>query len=149
MIMELRNIAEKHKDDLVLTGHLNISLMCQDVAARLEELKPYENAGLTPEQVEYVKETAKKYLLEKAQVKVDGWIPVEERLPDEYDGLVLVQVSGKPRKNITLNNALQLACYISEAGEGWIVEEYPEWENPNVIAWRPLPEPYRPERSRK
>lgn len=77
----------------------------------------------------------------------DGWISVEERLPDEYDGLVLAQVSGKPRENITLNNALQLACYISEAGEGWIVEEYPEWENPNVIAWRPLPEPYRPERS--
>lgn len=76
----------------------------------------------------------------------DGWIPVGERLPDEYDGLVLAQVSGKPRENITLNNALQLACYISEAGEGWIVEEYPEWENPNVIAWRPLPEPYRPER---
>ena len=77
----------------------------------------------------------------------DGWIPIEDRLPDEYDGLVLAQVSGKPRENITLNNALQLACYISEAGEGWIVEEYPEWENPNVIAWRPLPEPYRPERS--
>ena len=76
----------------------------------------------------------------------EGWIPVGERLPDEYDGLVLAQVSGKPRENITLNNALQLACYISEAGEGWIVEEYPEWENPNVIAWRPLPEPYRPER---
>lgn len=77
----------------------------------------------------------------------DDWISVEESLPDEYDGLVLAQVSGKPRENITLNNALQLACYISEAGEGWIVEEYPEWENPNVIAWRPLPEPYRPERS--
>lgn len=77
----------------------------------------------------------------------DGWISVEDRLPDEYDGLVLAQVSGKPRENITLNNALQLACYISEAGEGWIVEEYPEWENPNVIAWCPLPEPYRQERS--
>lgn len=115
----------------------------------VDRLAAYENTDLDPEQVEHVKETAKKYLLEKAQGKAGGWIPVEERLPDEYDGLVLVQVSGKPRKNITLNNALQLACYISEAGEGWIVEEYPEWENPNVIAWRPLPEPYRPERSRK
>lgn len=91
---------------------------------------------------EYIKEKVKEIIRKHMN---DGWISVEERLPDEYDGLVLAQVSGKPRENITLNNALQLACYISEAGEGWIVEEYPEWENPNVIAWRPLPEPYRPE----
>lgn len=77
----------------------------------------------------------------------DGWIPVEERLPDESDGLVLIQVNGKPKENITLHNALELACYIAEGNEGWILEEYPEWENPDVIAWRPLPEPYRPEQA--
>lgn len=78
-------------------------------------------------------------------VKNDGWIPAEERLPDESDGLVLIQVNGKPKGNITLYNALELACYIAEGNEGWILEEYPEWENPDVIAWRLLPEPYRPE----
>lgn len=56
MIRELRNIAEKHRDDLILTGHLNISLMCQDVATRLEELKPYEDTGLTPEKIMELKE---------------------------------------------------------------------------------------------
>lgn len=74
-----------------------------------------------------------------------GWIPVEDRLPDKSDDLVLIQVNGKPKENITLHNALELACYIAEGNEGWILEEYPEWENPDVLAWRPLPEPYRPE----
>ena len=71
----------------------------------------------------------------------DGWIPVEERRPED-DVMVLIQVSGKPKKNITLDNAFELGCYI--AGNGWILEEYPEWKNPQVIAWQPLPEPYRP-----
>lgn len=71
----------------------------------------------------------------------NGWIPVDERLPDEYEGLVLIQVSGKPIENITLDNAMELAAYITD--EGWILEEYPEWETPEVIAWQPLPEPYK------
>ena len=73
----------------------------------------------------------------------DGWIPVEERLPEE--DAVLVQVSGKPRKNITLENAYEFAEYAK--GEGWILENYPDWENPEVHAWQPLPDPYCPERS--
>ena len=76
-----------------------------------------------------------------------GWIPVERRLPDESDGLVLIQVNGKPKENITLYNALELACYIAEGNEGWILEEYPEWENPDVIAWHPLPDRYQPEKT--
>ena len=71
----------------------------------------------------------------------NGWIPVDERLPDEYEGLVLIQVSGKPTENITLDNAMELAAYITD--EGWILEGYPEWETPEVIAWQPLPEPYK------
>ena len=30
----------------------------------------------------------------------DGWIPVEERLPEDCEEIVLVQVSGKPADNI-------------------------------------------------
>ena len=68
------------------------------------------------------------------------WISVEEKLPSKYDGLVLIQLSGKPEENITLDNAYKLAVYIRE--EGWIVEEYPLWETPDVLAGMPLPEPY-------
>lgn len=69
------------------------------------------------------------------------WIPVSERLPnDEKDGeTVLAVVFGKPHENITLHCALMTAGYFS--GEGWVVNEYPEWENPTITHWMPLPEP--------
>jgi hypothetical protein len=38
MICELRRLEEAHKDDFVGTGETNWSLMCYDVANRLEEL---------------------------------------------------------------------------------------------------------------
>ena len=38
MIYELRRLEEAHKDDFVGTGETNWSLMCHDVANRLEEL---------------------------------------------------------------------------------------------------------------
>ncbi|NBH15610.1 hypothetical protein D3Z36_15970 [Lachnospiraceae bacterium] len=37
MIRELRREAEKHKSDKVFTGQTNISVMCADVADKLEE----------------------------------------------------------------------------------------------------------------
>ena len=69
------------------------------------------------------------------------WIPVSERLPeDEDDGeTVLAVVFGKPHKNITLHHAIMTAEYFYQGG--WLVDEYPEWENPIVTHWMPLPEP--------
>ena len=69
------------------------------------------------------------------------WIPVSERLPeDEDDGeTVLAVVFGKPHKNITLHHAIMTAEYFYQGG--WLVKEYPEWENPTVTHWMPLPEP--------
>lgn len=52
---------------------------------------------------------------------------------------VLAIASGKPLENITLKNAYVIAGY--DKDEGWTIEEYPEWENPDVGYWRPLPEP--------
>lgn len=65
------------------------------------------------------------------------WISVKDRLPDN-DDFVLVIVSGKVG-NITLDNAFQLAQFSMD--EGWILEMWPEWEDPNVTYWTPLPEP--------
>ena len=75
----------------------------------------------------------------------DGWISVDERLP-ENDDFVLVTVTGIYNA-LTFSDAIQLASYCK--GDGWFVEGYPDWENPNISAWRPLPEPYCPERSRE
>lgn len=69
------------------------------------------------------------------------WISVEDRLPENsVDGeAVLAVVSGKPHENIKLIGALMIAEYF--AGEGWLVNEYPEWEEPTVTHWMPLPQP--------
>lgn len=64
------------------------------------------------------------------------WIPVEERLP-EQEACVVVCVSGKPRENITLRDAVELATYYDN--EGWILECWPDWATADVTHWMPLP----------
>lgn len=56
MIRELESVEEKHKDDTVYTGQLNIAEMAHDVRKRLEDLKPYEDTGLTPAEIWELKE---------------------------------------------------------------------------------------------
>ena len=67
MIRELKRVEEIHKHDKVFTGDLNIAEMARDVRKRLEELKPYEDTGLTPEEIVELKErdTAKAPLIHK------------------------------------------------------------------------------------
>lgn len=65
------------------------------------------------------------------------WIPVGERLP-EPDKQVLAIVSGR-WENITFDRAYELASWSSD--EGWIMEAWPELEDPEVTYWMPLPEP--------
>lgn len=81
------------------------------------------------------------YAYPPAHIDREAWVSVEDRLPeDNKDGeTVLVIVSGKPHENITLHRAIMTAGYFQ--GEGWVVNEYPEWESPEVTYWMPLPEP--------
>ena len=77
--------------------------------------------------------------IEALQEPERKWIPVSERLPE--DGCrVLVTVNGK-HNNITFVNALEIAEYGNT--EGWIIEGYLDWLDPDVTAWMPLPEPYK------
>ena len=71
------------------------------------------------------------------EAREEKWISVKDRLP-EIDQIVLVVASGKPQKNITLENAIELAEYDPE---GWILEMWPEWMEAKVTHWMPLPEP--------
>lgn len=56
MIRELERVEEKHKHDKVFTGQLNVAKMAHDTRKRLEELKPYEDTGLDPDQIVELKE---------------------------------------------------------------------------------------------
>ena len=68
----------------------------------------------------------------------DGWFrPEIGELPPEGK-TVLALVSGSPTENITLHASYQTAVYIPD--EGWAIDEWPEWETPEVICWQNCPE---------
>lgn len=99
----------------------------EDLVARLAE---YENTGLAPDEIESLNEfegsNTQKYLLELAKHQ---WIPVEERLPEKRDNyLCTVECAGYRHRIIGHYND-------------------PGWTNDcggrKVIAWMPLPEPYK------
>lgn len=85
----------------------------------LERLAAYEDTGLEPDEVD-------------DQV----WRDADVELPPD-DGQVLIIVSGRPRRNVELVNAYELASYVG--GDGWVLESYPEWEKAEVSWWMPLP----------
>ena len=90
----------------------------------------------------------------------DGWIPVEERLPEPGRIVLITQTYSwenfeegasvtigrlSPEKN---NKMWEFQYYRPDFRSGTIMDNdiiCPGSEY--VIAWRPLPEPYRPERS--
>lgn len=79
--------------------------------------------------LDLVEKIIRKHMNDKAED--GGWIPVEERLPD--DGKTVLCTDGD---------------YV------YLVEYDADWDAPfgdvdGIIAWRPLPAPYRPERSDK
>lgn len=65
------------------------------------------------------------------------WIPVTERLPETED-FVLAVVNGKPTENVTLVDSIEIASFMWD--EGWCLDMYPEWEDPKVTHWMPLPD---------
>ena len=65
----------------------------------------------------------------------DGWIPVEERLPEESLNSVIGWDEERKR-----------CCFVQRWGGRWIFGN--DIDSVKITAWRPLPEPYRPERSR-
>lgn len=65
------------------------------------------------------------------------WVRPGAAMPPEGE-LVLVIVSGRPCRNIRLVYAVELATWTLE--DGWILEEYPAYEDAEVHFWAPIPE---------
>ena len=73
---------------------------------------------------------------EKWEDEAGRWIPVTERLPEVGEEFVLVCVNGR-HHNIKFAGAAEIAMYDED---GWWIEAYPEWKNPRVTHWMPLPD---------
>lgn len=102
------------------------------------QLARYEDTGLTPDQIEGLKERMN-----------DGWIPVEERLPEKNE--YFVDTSSNKEFPNGYYRRLEIA-YMTDTVE-YIHGYYDgyKWMDKyldaikNVVAWR-IHEPYRPER---
>ena len=68
----------------------------------------------------------------------DGWIPVEERLPEE-DGFYIATIDGE------IVGQEESFVGLAEFEDDFWVDDDIDYKC--IIAWRPLPEPYRPEGS--
>ena len=66
------------------------------------------------------------------------WVSVEDAMPPEHEPVLCI-VSGKPNPNITLEDAYQLGSW--NKADGWIIDEWLDWEGANVTWWMKLPEP--------
>ena len=92
--------------------------------------------------IDWVRDIIRKYMN-------DGWIPVEERRPErtldekikESYQKYLVFIDGVDGWDI------DIAVYDFWNDKKWREAHDGYGEIENVIAWRPLPEPYRPERN--
>lgn len=109
----------------------------------LQRLGKYEDTGMGPEEIsaaigkkldtDMLQRMNTQIHLLKELRKARKWIPVEERLPE--DGTYLCTLEGE-------------LCGIEEPFTGMCGIENGIWDEPDcVVAWQPLPEPYRPERS--
>lgn len=90
-----------------------------------EKLKAYEDIGLTPEEI-----LGRKMLA--------GWIPVVERTPE------------KPKENPLYDNKPLELYLVSVKNTDCVIRAFwngatftDGWEKLDVLAWMPLPEPYK------
>lgn len=106
----------------------------QDIYNAIAVLEDYEDTGITPDQLQVINEEYQKMAKELAELRQQNrWIPVSERLPD-YEEEVLI-TNGK---YVTIDERYFLEN--TEDGEAytWDINGWAD-----VVAWMPLPEPYK------
>ena len=77
----------------------------------------------------------------------DGWIPVEERMPEDEIPTPKLVTALVPDRKARWDNSETFSLIVDT--DVYDPDYMGKWEyyKKNVIAWRPLPEPYRPERN--
>lgn len=90
------------------------------------KLRDYEDTGLSPAEVKELRRQQRRY----------NWIPVEERLPEE-DERVMINT-----KNEVVKEGTYTERYGYTMRKGFFTENCFE-DLQGVTAWQPLPEPYK------
>lgn len=93
-------------------------------------LAAYENTGLTPEEIMDGK-------------MLTGWIPVSERLPNCIGETILLTVD--INKGISHGKGSIDIAYLRNDEEKFFYGSTENYLFDNVLAWMPLPEPYKAE----
>lgn len=83
----------------------------------------------------------------KKDAENDRWIPVEERLPEVGEKVIVTDISGRVWSDIFTYSFARARdtrpCFNRCDNEYW------QCYKPDVIAWQPLPKSYRPEKGDK
>lgn len=105
------------------------------LADLINRLGSYEDIGLTPERMLEIDKLYTEKCREVAELQRYKWIPVEERLPEERDTVLISTDTGTYAGIYFCDEWYRenMYCYDSMLRET------------GVIAWMPLPEPYKAE----
>ena len=120
---------------------LEMEKAAYDNERQAREAEPWEDAGFY-EKVAGMYRIAAACCWEKLESLEagDGWSrPEKGELPPDA-GTVIAIVSGSPADGITLTGSYQTASYFANNPADWVIDEWPEWENPTVHCWQPTPE---------
>ena len=108
----------------------------QDIQKVLKRLASYEDTDLTPKQIHKMKEALSCENTPESTRSSrdnDGWVPVEERMPEAS----LESVIG-------WDDYRKRCCFVQYYNGRWILGN--GIEPVKIVAWRPRPEDYLPER---
>lgn len=151
------------------TGQVITKEVSERLYGVLCKLMDYEDTGCSPNDVirldDFEQSNTSKLLKQlNAEEKKHRWIPVEERLPEDCVPVIVTWINENPQpyyediKDVPFTDT---AVYCNEKWHWWsstcidYLKEYGkcDWELVNkdidIVAWMPLPEPYRPDEEEK
>lgn len=105
----------------------------------IEEIESYRGDIFTDEIIELIKQ----------QPKVGEWIPCSERLPEMHREDMEAEGECYMISNpvlVTDGNKMHVAEYEEDDGYRYGWHSFDGEDYDNIIAWMPLPKPYRPEK---